>query len=296
MLGPIDRVSEKTRYGVNFSSKAFDLSIPSSRPLRNIGLARGYLCTMDKEYFLLRGDNEPLHYDLMFILRGHLTLETSMGNFKINSGDFIHLPSNCSRKLELKSGDSYHEIIFSFMDETCIDLIKVDAPIVRKSTQGSIIANLVQSYFQEFSGTEILQDRVLASYTDLIATYLVRELSIDNSIDPGWTAKFSGLRKQIMNDPSADWSVEKMAQTIFVSAPHLHRLTKQLFGQTPKGFLDGIKMKEARALLSSSSYDLEMIAQLLGYVSAYAFSNAFKRHTGVRPGAFRKQNQPSYEE
>ena len=33
---------------------------------------------------------------------------------------------------------------------------------------------------------------------------------------------------------------------------------------------------------------LDVIADRVGYGTAYAFSNAFTRHTGVRPGAYRR--------
>jgi AraC-like DNA-binding protein len=47
-------------------------------------------------------------------------------------------------------------------------------------------------------------------------------------------------------------------------------------------------MRKARDLLRQEHTAIKTVANRVGYATEPAFSNAFKRHTGTAPGAFRK--------
>jgi transcriptional regulator GlxA family with amidase domain len=50
-----------------------------------------------------------------------------------------------------------------------------------------------------------------------------------------------------------------------------------------------LRMERAKDLLLHTGDKLQTIAGAVGYQTAYSLSDAFQRHTGQRPGQFRRR-------
>ncbi len=65
------------------------------------------------------------------------------------------------------------------------------------------------------------------------------------------------------------------------------RRFRQLFcaevGMSPKKYCDELRLQLARELLSTGSYNIKELSELLGFSSPYAFSSSFKQHYGTPP-------------
>ena len=64
-----------------------------------------------------------------------------------------------------------------------------------------------------------------------------------------------------------------------------------LVGMSPHQYLTLVRMQRAAHLLITTADPLMTIAEVVGYQSEAAFSTAFKRHFGVRPGEHRQSHQ-----
>ena len=62
---------------------------------------------------------------------------------------------------------------------------------------------------------------------------------------------------------------------------------KELLGETPMGYVTRCRMQMAHRLLRDGGMSMADIAEQVGYASEAAFAKAFKRETGVSPGAAR---------
>ncbi|WP_107966928.1 helix-turn-helix transcriptional regulator [Sphingomonas oleivorans] len=60
-----------------------------------------------------------------------------------------------------------------------------------------------------------------------------------------------------------------------------------LVGQTPLGYLAQWRMNVAAKLLRSTGLSVENVALSVGYDSATAFGNAFRRQFSISPGRYR---------
>ena len=69
----------------------------------------------------------------------------------------------------------------------------------------------------------------------------------------------------------------------------LHKKFLKYLNKTPYQFLLELRINRIRDLLDGTSLTLEQIAEQTGYGSKMALSLAFKRMTGVTPGAYRQQ-------
>jgi AraC-like DNA-binding protein len=82
--------------------------------------------------------------------------------------------------------------------------------------------------------------------------------------------------------------LEPVAERLFMSTRTLKRKLQQQ-GTNYQQLLDDARREEACALLESSPLSLEKIGERLGFINPSGFSNAFRKWTGMSPGAWRTQ-------
>jgi AraC-like DNA-binding protein len=87
--------------------------------------------------------------------------------------------------------------------------------------------------------------------------------------------------------PEAPWTLERLADEAAMSRSSLHERFVHFIGQPPMQYLMRWRMQVAAGLLRDTKSKLIEVALAAGYESEAAFSRAFKRETGVAPGAWR---------
>ena len=140
-------------------------------------------------------------------------------------------------------------------------------------------------------------DGVLTRLAELMFIELLRryleELPMGQS---GWLA---GLRDQLVGQvlslfhasPAHPWTLEELARETNSSRTNVAKRFAELVGQPPMQYLAQWRMQVAANLLSQSGAKVAAIASEVGYDSEAAFSRAFKKATGVAPGAWRESRR-----
>ncbi len=83
-------------------------------------------------------------------------------------------------------------------------------------------------------------------------------------------------------------SVEAAATELGLSEVHFRRLFKSLYRIGPARFLSEVRVNHAKELLAEQEVPVQEIAARCGYTSAYYFSRAFRKLTGVSPTDYRR--------
>lgn len=83
--------------------------------------------------------------------------------------------------------------------------------------------------------------------------------------------------------------IHELAQKFSYSPSHLRQLYRRTTGMTINSYIEHMRMRRAQSYLLSGSMNVSEIAQTCGYESLYAFSRAFKRHTGCSPVKYRSR-------
>lgn len=91
--------------------------------------------------------------------------------------------------------------------------------------------------------------------------------------------------------PERRWTVEGLAQELGTSRPVLGRRFAVALGKAPLTVLREVRMNLAAHRLATTDEGLVAIADAVGYDSEFAFSRAFLRHFGMRPGRYRQVQQ-----
>jgi transcriptional regulator GlxA family with amidase domain len=89
------------------------------------------------------------------------------------------------------------------------------------------------------------------------------------------------------------WTVAILARAAGLSRAAFARQFHKRFGMSPMRYLADLRMREAARLLSETDATLALIAAEVGYESEFAFSRAFKRHSGEAPGTYRRKQRTS---
>jgi AraC family transcriptional regulator, alkane utilization regulator len=109
---------------------------------------------------------------------------------------------------------------------------------------------------------------------------------------PGWLA---GVRDPIVGralrllhaHPDRAWTVEDLADAIYVSRSTLAQRFTELIGESPMRYLAAWRIQLAKYFLKQTNLNLAEVAERVGYDSDVAFNRAFRRHVGQPPAAWR---------
>jgi AraC-like DNA-binding protein len=88
--------------------------------------------------------------------------------------------------------------------------------------------------------------------------------------------------------PGHPWTLGDLAREAASSRSNLTKRFTELVGQPPMQYLTHWRMQVAANLLAQSGAKVATIGAEVGYDSEAAFSRAFKKATGLAPGAWRE--------
>ena len=125
-----------------------------------------------------------------------------------------------------------------------------------------------------------------ALWLDLIESY------VDGFAEP-WRReeRLLVVWSAVRQDLSRAWTLPDLAGLAGVSCEHLRRLCRDSLGRSPMQQLTDLRVQQAAHQLATTEAGLDAIADGVGYRNPFAFSNVFKRVTGVRPSVFRAKRQ-----
>jgi AraC-like DNA-binding protein len=86
--------------------------------------------------------------------------------------------------------------------------------------------------------------------------------------------------------------IGEMATLVGRSRSHVLKLFRRHLGVSAKRHVIGRQLREARALLLSTTLPIAVVGKTVGLADPYHFSKLFRRHVGLSPSEFRAQRGP----
>jgi AraC-like DNA-binding protein len=137
-------------------------------------------------------------------------------------------------------------------------------------------------------------DTVLTRLAELMFIEVVRRYLED--LPQGQTGWLAGIRDDVVgrvlallhSRPAHPWTLDELARAAASSRSNVAKRFALLVGQPPMQYLAQWRMQIAANLLAQSGAKVATIGAEVGYDSEAAFSRAFKKATGLAPGAWRE--------
>jgi transcriptional regulator GlxA family with amidase domain len=133
---------------------------------------------------------------------------------------------------------------------------------------------------------------VLDHLAPIILVQIFRMYLAMNNREQNWLTaltdpKLSRAIEAIHSRPAEPWSLESLAHISGMSRAGFASNFKRRIGVTPGEYLIHWRMQAARDLLLDPDKSVASVANEVGYESESAFSTAFTRVVGSRPGVYR---------
>lgn len=186
---------------------------------------------------------------------------------------------------------------YSFSGDLCSALLDTLPPIVHLQAGADTVAlrSLLALLADELGHQQPGQQVVLDRFLDLILVHALRSYyARPDSTPPRWylaldDGPVGAALRAIHQRPAHNWTVASLAAVAGLSRAAFARRFAELVDEPPLTYLTSWRMKLARERLHDPHTTLAQIATEVGYGNEYAFSAAFKRHTGHPPGRWRRQ-------
>ena len=89
--------------------------------------------------------------------------------------------------------------------------------------------------------------------------------------------------------------LEALARAAHVSPRHFSRSFRQTFGETPHQYLLTRRIERACYLLRTTDMRVAQVCLAVGFNGVGSFTTTFRRHVGVSPTEYRRENDDSSE-
>ncbi|MDJ0923170.1 MAG: AraC family transcriptional regulator [Acidimicrobiia bacterium] len=140
------------------------------------------------------------------------------------------------------------------------------------------------------AGTET----VVARLTDALVVFVLRHyVETLSDSESSWLAALRDppIREAlglIHRSPERAWTAAALSALVGMSRSAFFQRFRQTVGETPAQYLTRWRIHLATRLLREGEILVAGVAHQVGYTTEAAFSNAFKRVMGIRPGAYRR--------
>ena len=186
-------------------------------------------------------------------------------------GLFSELTDNISFLSQENSGKKYYkENVITPQISTVLNQImneKLSENVKNLYLKGKIF-ELLGMYFNESNDMNIEQCPFLADEKNVVKIKMAKEIII----------------KRMTNPPS----LKELSSEVDISLKNLKEGFKEIYGYTVYGFLLEYKMNIASKMLSTKNYNVNEVADQIGYSTSSHFINAFKNRFGTTPNKYLK--------
>jgi AraC family transcriptional regulator, activator of mtrCDE len=246
-----------------------------------------------RSILLAAGDIAVLPQGTAHIVRGPSTPADARGPFGIRSrpAGAVEIKSNTEDDPEtrLVCGRLRFELAHGNLVLAALpDIICVSAEETGASRLWMLMAAIEEELAAGRPGAEaIAADLASALFVIVVRTHLERERHASPLLALLSHRQIGRAVAGMVNDPARSWSLDELAAHANASRASLVRMFRETVQESPIRVLAELRLELARRKLSTTALPIATIAAEVGYRSESAFSRAFFRRFGERPGEMR---------
>ncbi len=106
--------------------------------------------------------------------------------------------------------------------------------------------------------------------------------------------RLAPVLKFITENAGADLRLPILAARAHLSPSRFHAVFRAATGVSPSAYLQGLRLKNAQALLLHGHGSVKEIAARVGFPDVFHFSRLFKKRCGMSPSDYRRSTRASF--
>ncbi|MBO5059792.1 MAG: helix-turn-helix transcriptional regulator [Clostridia bacterium] len=146
---------------------------------------------------------------------------------------------------------------------------------------------LKQSEKKDFLIPGIISGRIIEIIYSVFNTL---QISLPQTSDKNFDSRILVAKEYIKNNKHRIITCKDVAKECCLSSKQLSRIFKSYTGVSIFEYIIDQRIKYSKKLLLQSEHSIKEISFMLGFENECSFVSFFKRHCGMPPGNFRKQN------
>ncbi len=239
-------------------------------------------------------------FEIGLCLRGSLVLENSGQQHTVLAGGiFFNKPEDAHRLLDYPKGTVLYGMLIrtanakgSLLRFTKAESAEIRSRLHQLPPHLTVNTNQVKHDFIElFRAYGTLQGRYRTLCMTATCMNLVTSLLETSGQEPppSHADRIGSVIATMQQSPEKLYDIDTLAHQAALSPSHFINQFKRLTGLPPHHFLLKCRIDEAKIRLHNTRLPVTRIAQDLGFCTSQHFSTHFKRATGLRPLAWRRQ-------
>lgn len=255
------------------------------QPLLRLGLEVGVLSQRSTHRTNWK---RPRNFHLFcIVIKGKILFQHNDGEKALRPRELMFCPAHQLHGFSISEETCF--VYFEFSEEDCWKSLKKRGLHIRSYESADLLYLLVRRISDAYQKRDLMALSFASEDARFLANLLKREVELAEKKPPKQQNRIQNLVDSICQEPSSEWSLEKLAREAKVSTNTLSRIFIKSYGLTPMELVIRERMINAGKLLMNSDDKVSSIARQLGYESLSSFSRLFKKHMGRRPGEYRKQ-------
>ena len=242
---------------------------------------------------------------IIYILAGTKKIKCIEGDYTISAGDLFFIFKGDYVMSELLPEDGEFRSLMLFFDgrtaRNLLASIKEELPSFNSKQPLSrdrirVVSEVseLKHYFQLLSeycdyDAPYLQELIQAKFSELF--YLLLRMPCKGEVISFFTgisySERPGLSEVLEDNLYASNSIDKLATLSGRSLSTFKREFSQLYGETPKRWINNRRLEHATLLLRTTNKLVEEVAEECGYVSPSHFTKLFKQAYMTTPAAYK---------
>ena len=254
----------------------------------------GYYYSIRDSGYCFEGESHS-YYELTYVDRGTLTTEIDGQLFELKERELIIYGPNQFHNQKIKEGRScsYVTVLFELEPDTShFDfLLNKIFPYTKK------IHTLMKTLVNESSSFAPYMDSLLLClFQEVIIRLLQSEYIADTQDKKPVTDARQHYHDQLLEQILTyidetiyePITVGEICQKFSMSRSSLQILFNENLNQTPKKYINELKLEKSRQMISEGLYTISEIALMLGFNSIHYFSRAFTQKYNMAPTEYAK--------
>jgi len=234
--------------------------------------------------------------ELVFVLRGQVTIKTPTDVLTAQDGDTLYVPANMPHRDIFPVGSVFEVYLVQFRWKNEKDLLKKMSLSQLAKSAKNCRRQLSEDFsrlFQDFSSHRELNETILQLRLLEIIYRLAQQTggSGENTSSVRRHQIMHQAREIILQNFDSQISLDTIAEKLDISSYYLSRIFSEESGFTLCHYITQVRLEKAVQGLRDPRRTIAEIALKTGFNDSHYFSRVFKAHFGCTPKEFRaRQN------